>query len=800
MTDLLALLTGVSRSGEGWTARCPAHEDQHNSLSVHNRNGRWLLNCHAGCGWEEIIGALGIDASALFDASAGGVGGSIPTYNRATAQPRTKSSKLSAAERRLTVSLSAAGLTLHQYAAAKGITADFLKACGVSEFNYNHKPALRIPYLGPDGEELAVRFRIALDGDRFRWKSGSKPCLYGLIRIGDAKAAGYVVLVEGESDVHTLWHHGIPAIGLPGATSWREDRDAEWFDGIETIYVVIEPDKGGHSVRKWLAQSAMRARARLLQLSAKDPSAMHITDPAGFMKAWQVTLLGAIPWTAMEANERAEEQAEAWELCANLARAENILAEFDRALGTVGLVGERRVAKLIYLAVTSRLSDRPVSIVVKGPSSGGKSFTVESVLRFFPCEAFHALTAMSDRALAYSTEPLKHRHLVIYEAAGMASDFATYLIRSLLSEGRLRYETVEKTRDGLVPKLIEREGPTGLIVTTTSVRLHPENETRMLSLTVSDTREQTAAVFRALANGGTHDADLSQWHALQTWLATSNRQVDIPYAARLAEMVSPVAIRLRRDLKTVFTLIRAHALLHQASRRKDAAGRLVAEVSDYAAIRELVADLVAEGAEVAIKPELRETVKAVTALLADGREDVKQADVKRTLKLDKSVVSRRVTAAVDAGFLRNLEDRKGRPARLVIGDPLPEEVELLPQPQRLHGCTVEEGDKPPPVQYGKEPAGPHGGANGHAGGDGEKPQLPETALADDDLSIPPILDRRSELGRICAQCGAGRPDDLPTVAVRANNGATVYVHEHGCLKFWLRENRSELQGKAGTFP
>ena len=205
----------------------------------------------------------------------------------------------------------------------------------------------------------------------------------------------------------------------------------------------------------------------------------------------------------------------------------------------------------------------------------------------------------------------------------------------------------------------------------------------MLSLTISDTREQTAAVFRALANGGTHDVDLSQWCALQTWLATSNCQVDIPFAARLAEMVSPVAIRLRRDLKTVFTLIRAHALLHQASRRKDAKGRVVAVVSDYAAVRELVADLVAEGAEVAIKWEVRETVQAVATLL--------ESEIKRALKLDKSVVSRRVTAAVDAGFLRNLEDRKGRPARLVIGDPLPDEVELLPQPQRLHGCTVEEG-------------------------------------------------------------------------------------------------------------
>jgi hypothetical protein len=158
-------------------------------------------------------------------------------------------------------------------------------------------------------------------------------------------------------------------------------------------------------------------------------------------------------------------------------------------------------------------------------------------------------------------------------------------------------------------------------------------------------------------------------------------------------MVPPVAVRLRRDFKTVLTLIRAHALLHQASRQKDAGGRLVAEVADYAAVRELVAELVAEGAEVAIKPEVRETVRAVADLLTDGREEAKQADISKALKLDKSVVSRRVTAAVDAGVLRNLEDRKGRAARLVLGDPLPDEIELLPKPERLHSCTVAEPDK-----------------------------------------------------------------------------------------------------------
>ena len=60
----------------------------------------------------------------------------------------------------------------------------------------------------------------------------------------------------------------------------------------------------------------------------------------------------------------------------------------------------------------------------------------------------------------------------------MTSELAIYLMRSLLSEGKIRYETVEKTSQGLQPKLIERAGPTGLILTTTGANLHPENETR----------------------------------------------------------------------------------------------------------------------------------------------------------------------------------------------------------------------------------------------------------------------------------------------------------------------------------
>jgi putative DNA primase/helicase len=151
-------------------------------------------------------------------------------------------------------------LTLEAYAAAKRLPVEFLHGCGLSDISYDGGPAVRIPYLGPGGELLGVRFRIALEGDRFRWKAGSKPQLYGLSRLDEARHAGHVVLVEGESDVHTFWYHGIPALGVPGATNWREDRDAQHLDGIEKINVVIEPDRGGEAVRRWVSQSAIRDR------------------------------------------------------------------------------------------------------------------------------------------------------------------------------------------------------------------------------------------------------------------------------------------------------------------------------------------------------------------------------------------------------------------------------------------------------------------------------------------------------------------------------------------------------------
>jgi hypothetical protein len=59
LEDILARLGGVHRSGDQWTARCPAHDDREPSLSIaRGAGGRVLLYCHAGCSFAEILTAL----------------------------------------------------------------------------------------------------------------------------------------------------------------------------------------------------------------------------------------------------------------------------------------------------------------------------------------------------------------------------------------------------------------------------------------------------------------------------------------------------------------------------------------------------------------------------------------------------------------------------------------------------------------------------------------------------------------------------------------------------------------------
>ena len=68
ITVMLGRLEKVTDSGGGqYTACCPAHEDRNPSLSIREIDDKLLLRCHAGCGANEIVAAVGLSLADLFN-------------------------------------------------------------------------------------------------------------------------------------------------------------------------------------------------------------------------------------------------------------------------------------------------------------------------------------------------------------------------------------------------------------------------------------------------------------------------------------------------------------------------------------------------------------------------------------------------------------------------------------------------------------------------------------------------------------------------------------------------------------
>ncbi len=261
LRDFLERLDHVRPYGGGWTARCPAHEDKRSSLAVAETEDRLLVHCFAGCTVERITDALGLVLRDLFEGA-----------------------------RRDAISV-------EELAFAKRLPAELLLSLGVRPLEDG---GLGIPYRGADGEVLCMRRRTAVVAkDGSSWIAGTTPTVYGADRLAEAKTRGFVILVEGESDCWTLWHHGFPALGVPGATLAKAIQAAH-LDGIARVYIFHEPDAAGDTflvgITRQLAEIGFSGATLVVALDGfKDPNELHKHDPDAFASAFQRALDGATP-------------------------------------------------------------------------------------------------------------------------------------------------------------------------------------------------------------------------------------------------------------------------------------------------------------------------------------------------------------------------------------------------------------------------------------------------------------------------------------------------------------------------
>jgi hypothetical protein len=64
---VLSHLQGVHRSGAGWMAKCPHHDDRQASLSISvGADGRVLLHCFRGCPNLDVVASAGLSMTDLF--------------------------------------------------------------------------------------------------------------------------------------------------------------------------------------------------------------------------------------------------------------------------------------------------------------------------------------------------------------------------------------------------------------------------------------------------------------------------------------------------------------------------------------------------------------------------------------------------------------------------------------------------------------------------------------------------------------------------------------------------------------
>ena len=93
----------------------------------------------------------------------------------------------------------------------------------------------------------------------------------------------------------------------------------------------------------------------------------------------------------------------------------------------------------------------------------------------------------------------------------------------------------------------------------------------------------------------------------------------------------------------------------------------------------------------------------------NAASDIKGVTVHRleaALGVERSAAQRRLATARERGYLVNLEDKRGRPARYVAGDPLPGRKVLLPERVCTAHCT------PPCTAFCEGPAVQDGSDDG----------------------------------------------------------------------------------------
>ncbi len=305
------------------------------------------------------------------------------------------------------------------------------------------------------------------------------------------------------------------------------------------------------------------------------------------------------------------------------------------AIGQLGVVGEQRNRLIVLLAGLTRELDDPVSVIIKGPSSSGKSNLLKTALQLFPPEQVLERASLSAKAPVHAEKSPAGKILYLQEYRGGKD--AQLLLRLLQSEGRITHEYASVIGKSRGTQLAEQVGSPVVLTTTTDERVYPDDETRFLSIWVDESPAQTLAIAKSQVRS-TRTAitpRISVWReALRLVRRTERDFLNPPgWLTWVAGRLPSDKVRVRRDFKRALSFCSAIALLSRAG----IPGVTNISFEDYAAAYRILEPALAATAHSAHPQELA-AIRAVEILQVRLNRGVAAREIAGELGWNESLV------------------------------------------------------------------------------------------------------------------------------------------------------------------
>lgn len=252
---------------------------------------------------------------------------------------------------------------------------------------------------------------------------------------------------------------------------------------------------------------------------------------------------------------------------------QNLLEQTIQDLQASGIQGEEQNALILLLAMTSRKTPDPISVICLAKSGTGKSYLMERVALCIPDEDKREHTQFTSNAFYYyKREEIRNKVFLIEDLEGALG--VLFPIRELQSKKRISKTITQKGRDGKLQTItLIVEGPVCVIACTTKESIYEDNANRSILIYLNDSKEQDEKVMSYQKQHRAGLVDRYREQAIQTKLQQMQKILE---PVRVINPYAPIIDlpesfpKKRRALPILLSFIEAITFYHQYQREQQA--------------------------------------------------------------------------------------------------------------------------------------------------------------------------------------------------------------------------------------